>query len=191
MVYIRRAPKLKYAKSARWNTAFNDKLKTNNLLGTTLWILINSDNLYKKKPISLSKRGSVIWNNTSVSQKDKTFQNRKSEVSDILKLAREKVGGKTNRFGELQIYSLLHAQSSVDFENTRWKCATYGVKWEAERCLFRRNLQPLADEHARPSASTICTFERLPDPNVFYSFEANTSKFVLARQARKYNTMCK
>lgn len=38
------------------------------------WILINSDNLFKKKPISLSKRGSVIWNKTRVSEKDKPFK---------------------------------------------------------------------------------------------------------------------
>lgn len=112
-----------------------------------------------------------------------------SSNSVIFEISEREVGGKTNRFGELQIYSILRAQSSVDFENTRWKCATYGVKWEAERCLFRRNLQPIDDEHAQTSVATVCKFVSLPDPNVFYSFEANTSKFALARQARKHNTM--
>ena len=55
--------------------------------------------------------------------------------------------------------------------------------------MFRRNLQRLDDEYAQTSAAIVCTFMSLPDPNVFYFNEANTSKFVLARQGRKYNTM--
>lgn len=82
-------------------------------------------------------------------------------------ISKRVVRGETNRFGELQIYSLLRAQSSVDFENTRWKCATYGVKWEAEQCLFRRNLQPFADDHAQSFAEIIRPFASLPVLNAF------------------------
>lgn len=113
---------------------------TNNLLGTTPWILINSGNLVKEEAYIPFETPSVNpWSKLFVLHKDKPLKIDISK-SVMFEISERNVSGKTNRFAELQIYSLLRAHSSVDFENTRWKCATYGVKWEAERGLFRRNL---------------------------------------------------
>lgn len=102
---------------------------------------------------------------------------------------KRKVCGETNRISELQIYALLRAHSSVDFENTRSKCATYAVKWKPGRCSQRRNLQPLNGENVETFVLAISSFAKLPVSNAFSSFDANTSNSVLAvdSQEIQYN----
>lgn len=83
--------------------------------------------------------------------------------SVVFDLSEEKICGKTNRIGELQIYALLRGHSSVDFENTRWKCATYAVKWKPDRWLQRRNLQTYVRRKRKNLSNgkrSICTASR-------------------------------